>query len=520
MLRSRARRLLRWYPKEWRSRYGDEFVELLVADMEERPHSLHRSLDVVRGGAVARSASAGLGGQPLDPEDAPRRSLVAIGGALSIFLVFALAMWAQLTIGWQWSPPNTAATSLAMFVMSAAIVAVGVLASPPRCRSSGPSAAALLARSHRRSSPSPARRHRWHRHPRRRHTPLRQRLARHGRACLGPAGHRARRRRRLRLGLDALRDLVLGPPGRPGRLSRPAEVAWMVVSPIALAATLVGLAKLVRRLELSPRVLRYERRLTLAITLAMAAFFTGAGMWVFDGGPGPRNLFHIGAIDLIDLGALALAMVVTGLAVRRVGAAVARGSPPTEPAQPKRSPRRSMNPDVPTNSETPHRTRWTRRQILTAGLGGVAGVVLAGAAGVELVSHGVLPGKQTLDQLDGACSVSSPEPQFAELGHSLSGSFHSQARRRAVGYTIAWPPGAEPGTPLPLVVMLHGEGGNHTNALSGMKPSEAVALVVDGRPCHRWPWSPSTEAAAIGTPTRATTPWRWSSPSSSPSAKA
>ena len=140
-----------------------------------------------------------------------------------------------------------------------------------------------------------------------------------------------------------------------------------------------------------------------------------------------------------------------------------------------------MNPDDSTNVETPDRTHWSRRQILTAGLAGVAGVVFVGAAGVELVSHGVLPGKQALNQLDGACSVVSPEPHFTELGHSISGSFHSQARRRAVGYTIAWPPGAEPGTPLPLIVMLHGEGGNHANALSGMRPNEAMALVIDGR---------------------------------------
>ena len=76
----------------------------------------------------------------------------------------------------------------------------------------------------------------------------------------------------------------------------------MVVSPVALVAALVGVAKLLRRLELSDRVLRYERRLAYAATVAMAAFFTGAGLWVFDGGPGPRNLFHIGAIDVVDLG--------------------------------------------------------------------------------------------------------------------------------------------------------------------------------------------------------------------------
>ena len=132
--------------------------------------------------------------------------------------------------------------------------------------------------------------------------------------------------------------------------------------------------------------------------------------------------------------------------------------------------------------DTARRPRWSRRQILTAGLGGVAGIVVAGAAGVELVSHGVLPGKQALTQLEGGCSVTSPTFQYAELGHSLSGSFHSQARRRAVGYTVAWPPGAEPGTPLPLIVMLHGEGANHTNALTGMRPNEAVALTINGKP--------------------------------------
>jgi enterochelin esterase-like enzyme len=141
-----------------------------------------------------------------------------------------------------------------------------------------------------------------------------------------------------------------------------------------------------------------------------------------------------------------------------------------------------MNPDTSSETKTTRRTPWTRRQILTAGLGGVAGIVITGAVGVELISHGVLPGQQELDQFDGGCSVASAKPQFAELGHSVSGSFHSQARQRVVGYTIAWPPGTAPGTPLPLVVMLHGYGGNHTDALSGMRPSEAVALVVDGHP--------------------------------------
>jgi S-formylglutathione hydrolase FrmB len=140
-----------------------------------------------------------------------------------------------------------------------------------------------------------------------------------------------------------------------------------------------------------------------------------------------------------------------------------------------------MDQETPDERDTPQR-RWSRRKILTIGLGGAATIVIAGATGVELVSHGVLPGQQALHQLEGGCSVTSPKPQFADVGHSVSGSFHSRARRRAVGYTLAWPPGAAPGTPLPLIVMLHGEGGNHTDALSGLRPNEAVALVVDGHP--------------------------------------
>ena len=126
--------------------------------------------------------------------------------------------------------------------------------------------------------------------------------------------------------------------------------------------------------------------------------------------------------------------------------------------------------------------RWTRRRVLAVGIGSVAAVAVAGGSGLELVSHGVLPGRQVLDQLDGACSVSGPSLRFSGEGTSKSGSFASRARRRRVGYTIAWPSGRGPGTGLPLIVMLHGEGANHTNALSGMRPEQAVSLVTDGAP--------------------------------------
>jgi hypothetical protein len=104
----------------------------------------------------------------------------------------------------------------------------------------------------------------------------------------------------------------------------PGEVAWMVVSPVAFVSVLVGAAKVVRLLDVPPRLLAYERRVAAVATVAMAAFFTGAALWVFDGGPGPRNLFHIGAIDVVDLVAMAMAIALAGSAVRRIGSTGAR----------------------------------------------------------------------------------------------------------------------------------------------------------------------------------------------------
>jgi hypothetical protein len=57
---SRARRLVRWYPKEWRVRYGEEFTQLLTDDISERPRSWRRTLDVARSGLAAQMAQRQL----------------------------------------------------------------------------------------------------------------------------------------------------------------------------------------------------------------------------------------------------------------------------------------------------------------------------------------------------------------------------------------------------------------------------------------------------------------------------
>jgi enterochelin esterase-like enzyme len=107
---------------------------------------------------------------------------------------------------------------------------------------------------------------------------------------------------------------------------------------------------------------------------------------------------------------------------------------------------------------------------------GAIGVIAAGAAGVELVSHGVLPGKYRLDEIDGACSATGPPLRFSKPGTMHPGHFYSQARQRDVDYTVAYPPGHGPGSSLPLVVVLHAHGATSANPLSGITLGDACAL--------------------------------------------
>jgi pimeloyl-ACP methyl ester carboxylesterase len=121
--------------------------------------------------------------------------------------------------------------------------------------------------------------------------------------------------------------------------------------------------------------------------------------------------------------------------------------------------------------------RIDRRRFIVGGIGGLAGVFGVG----ELIEHGVLPGKTRLDRLLGDCSVSGPALTFAPVGHSSTGSFHSKARGRTVGYTVAYPPGHGPGSELPLVISLHGNGGNHASGLGGLTLARALAAREAGR---------------------------------------
>ena len=106
---------------------------------------------------------------------------------------------------------------------------------------------------------------------------------------------------RVRLGVDAVRHVLLAAPGcfghfpgtRGGVDAGEPDWPWQAV--------VLGVAKLVRRLDFPDRVLRFERIVGFMAASAMGLFLTGAALWVVDGGPGPRDLFHIGSIDVIEL---------------------------------------------------------------------------------------------------------------------------------------------------------------------------------------------------------------------------
>jgi len=328
---ARAARLLRWYPRAWRSRYGAEFAELLVADIEERPRSRSRTADVIRGGIVARLGQAGLcgagvWGDPAEPGPlaAPRRSpagrtgasLASLGCCAAVFAAVGGAMWSQLTTGWQWSPPGTAGVTVAMLAMSAAMGMLTVLAllavlpvawrvaavRPPGVR--GPSALFLAG------------------------------LAvvviggRHfGNGWPGTGGHPWPHQGLVPGGVAAFSWAstlsVSSFWAHPAALATfpAAELTWMTLSPLSVAGTVAGAAAVVRRAGrspavLSPAVLRFETWLGRVACAAMAVFFAGACAWVAaplgasGAGRAPGAMFRPGLIDVAGLVVLALALAV------------------------------------------------------------------------------------------------------------------------------------------------------------------------------------------------------------------
>ena len=237
---------------------------------------------------------------------------------------FGAAIWAQLTIGWQWSEPDAATTTAATVLMSGAALGFFAFA----VAAAVPVLWGVLGRAIRREF----------------HGLVRPSLlfvtavsvlvvgGRHfANGWPGTGGHPWAHQGIVPGGVAAFTWAstlsITSYWAHPGALMAfPAsEIAWMVVSPVALVCTAVGALKVVRRLDIPSSTLCYEARLAQVGAVVMSVFLVGASMWVIYGGPGPRDLFHVGAIDVAGLVVMTLALAVAyraTLRARRSGLAL------------------------------------------------------------------------------------------------------------------------------------------------------------------------------------------------------
>jgi len=320
-----ARRLLLWYPRAWRVRYGDEFAELIAAEITERGPCWRRSADVAVSGLRARLAGVGMTGHPLDAGAAARAGLATVAACAATAGLAGAAMWAQLAVGLQWSVPPDRGITLAMDLMSAALLVLamlGLLAAAPVAWT----AAAAAVRGHGRQFRWPAV------------------LVTAGLLVLVVGGHH------FENGWPGTGGHLLAPQGSvPGGVAafgwaatmwitsywaHPAalgafpatQIAWMVLCPVAIGCVVTGAVQLLRRAQLSPRALRYEMWLANIAGAELAAFVGGAVVWVLSAGDaGPGAPFRTGAIDRAGLAILAVALLGCAAAARHVRAAAGHG---------------------------------------------------------------------------------------------------------------------------------------------------------------------------------------------------
>lgn len=310
----RAARLLRWYPRAWRERYGGEFAELLIADIEERPRSAARMVDVARAGLTARLARAGLTESPVpggSQADEVRAGLGMLCGALALCLVLCVAMWSQLAVAWRWAPNAfnplaalggvlaTAASAAMLAFLALAVLAVLPVGFAVARRFTRPLAGPALVLASAVTVLALGGHHFIYQWP-----------------GTGGVGGRGALLPSIPSGLLAfLWSLTYWFSSFWGHWSSlsalsPQDLAWMAASPVALAAAVAAAVVLVRRAELSPRLLAYETRLAAVSCTVAGVALAGCACWVFAGrppGPAQGDLAQAGLLDIAATGLLALA---------------------------------------------------------------------------------------------------------------------------------------------------------------------------------------------------------------------
>ena len=121
----RARRLLRWYPAAWRQRYGDEFAALIEEAIGEGAPSLRLRMNVIRSGLAMRLSEAGRAGDAAPPREWVRGGALAVLCAWSMFVVAGIGLQ-KAAEHWQDAVPIGAARTAAEIAFGAVQVVAGL----------------------------------------------------------------------------------------------------------------------------------------------------------------------------------------------------------------------------------------------------------------------------------------------------------------------------------------------------------------------------------------------------------
>src|ERR1039458_8031 len=102
---NRFERMLRWYPSDWRSKYGEGMVALLEDTYGTGKIPLRTRLSVVRAGSIERARASGLIGSAASSLERQRTgSLLVLCGWAGFML--AGALFAKFTDNWGASSSN------------------------------------------------------------------------------------------------------------------------------------------------------------------------------------------------------------------------------------------------------------------------------------------------------------------------------------------------------------------------------------------------------------------------------
>jgi hypothetical protein len=114
-----AAKLLRWYPRAWRERYGEEFLAMVEDNLDGERPGLRFRLSVARAGLRERGHRARLAGQ--------RTALPVLSALTGRWWTFFVAGYVFAILPYEFKAPSGAAQGWRVTAALAALVAVAVL---------------------------------------------------------------------------------------------------------------------------------------------------------------------------------------------------------------------------------------------------------------------------------------------------------------------------------------------------------------------------------------------------------